>query len=305
MTCSCPKCNAQIEFDPTVIPAEGLFDRCAECHAHFIIRKDSFAKRALLKGDEISCTECGQHPGSSIYCQNCHAIYPDFLVIETTSATKKRLGKILAYFGILKSLKIGSAAKPSLDVYHDLPSTAKKTKDFKLFGKLAPSAIIIATILALSAGGYYWNQNNLATKYSQNYVRALLGIKIARDYAITITNRVANDMKVGGPSTLTTAEKKAATSAKTDVDTLIQRMGKAPVKFTDSDNAIKQLNESYTMLHATVTSPVGMSDTYSAAVKQMDDKFKASASTLKATLPEIISTQLAASTKKYKPLQDF
>jgi len=128
---------------------------------------------------------------------------------------------------------------------------------------------------------------------------------MARDLEITISNRVANDMKIGGLATLTAAEKKAATSAKTDVDTLIQRVGAVPEKFTDSDNAIKQLNDAYSMLHSTVTSPAGMSDTYSAAVKQMDDKFKASASTLKTRLPGKISTQLAASTKKYKQLQDF
>jgi len=306
MTCSCPKCKAPIEFDPAVIPAEGSFDQCSECHTHIIIRKDSFAKRALFKGDEISCTECGEHPGSSIYCQNCHAIYPDFLVIETTSATKKQLGKILSYFDILKSLKTGSSAKPSHENYSPTPSNTGKPRDIKPLGKLVQSAIAIATILILLAGGgYYWHQNKIATEYTQNYVKALLGIKIARDYELTISNRVANDMKIGGASTLTAAEKKAATSAKTDVDTLIQRIGTVPVKFTDSDNAIKQLNEAYSMLHATVSSPVGMSDTYSAAVKQMDDKFKASARTLKAALPEKISTQLAASTKKYKQLQDF
>jgi len=306
MICSCPKCNAQIEFDPTVILAEGLFDRCSECHTHFVIRKDSFAKRALFKGDEISCTECGEHPGSSIHCQNCHAIYPDFLVIEITSATKKQLGKILSYFDILKSLNIGSSAKPSLETYSDSPAKAGKPKDIKPLGKLLQSAIAIATILFLLAGGgYYWYQDKIATAYTQNYVRALLGLKIARDYELTVSNRVANDMKVGGLSTLTAAEKKATTSAKTDVDTLIQRIGEAPAQFTASYNAIKQLNETYTMLHATVTSPVGMSDTYAASVKQMDDKFKASARALKTTLPEKITVQLAASTKKHKQLQDF
>jgi len=157
----------------------------------------------------------------------------------------------------------------------------------------------------LAGGGYYWYQDKIATAYTQNYVRALLGIKIARDFELTVSNRVANDMRVGGLSTLTAAEKKATASALTDVDTLIQRIGEVPSQFTASDNAIKQLNETYKMLHATVSSPVGMADTYAASVKQMDDKFKASARTLKTTLPEKITAQLAASTKKYKQLQDF
>jgi hypothetical protein len=112
-------------------------------------------------------------------------------------------------------------------------------------------------------------------------------------------------MKVGGPATLTPGERKGTTSAKTDVDTLVQRIGKAPEKFKSSNDAIIKLNESYSILHSTVTSPSGMSDTYLAAVKQTDDNFKKSANALKAGLPEKIATQLAKSTKKYKPLQDF
>jgi len=306
MTDTCPKCNSQIELDPAVIPAEGLFKQCSECHVNFTIRKESFAKRAIHKGDEISCAECGEHPGSSICCQSCHAIYPDFMVIEISSAAKKQIGKILSFFNILKTIKIGGSVEPSTESYKLSPSKTGKGKGLKLLGKPVQLAAVIALILLLSAGGgYYWYQNNLATKYSENYVRALLGIKAARDLNIKISSRLVADMKTGGLPTLTAAEQKAATSAKTDVSTLIQRLGKTPDKFTASNNAIKNLNESFLMLHATVTSPAGMADTYSAAVKQMDDAFKKSSSTLKAGLPERISIQLSESTKKYKQLQDF
>lgn len=306
MTCSCPKCNAPIEFDSTATPAEGSFEQCSECNSHLIIRKESFATRALFKSSEISCTECGEQPGTSIYCQNCHAMYPDFLVIELTSATKKQLGKLLANINFLKNLKIGGTAEHSTESFTLPSSKSGKPKGTKVFGKTAQLVIVITTILfILTGGGYYWYQDKIASEYSQNYVRALLGIKIAKDFEITVSNRIANDMKVGGLSKLTAAEQKAVTSAKTDVDTLLQRMGAAPANFTDSSNAINELNKAYLALHSTVTSPVGMSDTYIASVKQMDDKFKASARTLKNGLPEKLSTQLAASTKRYKQLQDF
>ena len=103
MTCTCPKCNAEIELDPADIPAEGSFNKCSACNTNLEIRKESFAKRALYKSTEISCAECGSPPGTSIYCQNCHAIYPEILVIETSSAAKKQFGKILASFNLFKN----------------------------------------------------------------------------------------------------------------------------------------------------------------------------------------------------------
>ena len=306
MTCSCPKCNTQVEFDPAVIPAEGSFNKCSECSTNFVLRKESFARRALHKSDEISCAECGSHPGSSIYCQDCHAIYPDFLIIETSSAAKKQFGKLLASLNILKNLKIGGSAKPSLESYPASPSKPGKTKGIKLPGQPAQIAAVLAAILISSAiAGYYWYQDRIATAYSENYVRALFVIKSSRDYALKISSRLAADLKAGKSTTFTAEEQKSAAAGKTDVNMLMKRIGKVPAKFTASNDALTKLNESYSKLHSTVTSPAGLSDIYSAAVKKMDDDFIKSAGELKTGLPEIISAQLAESRKKYKPLQDF
>lgn len=306
MTCSCPKCNTQVEFDPAVIQAEGSFNKCPECHADFIIRKESFAKRALYKGNEISCIECGDRPGSSIFCQNCHAIYPDILVIEISSAAKKLLGKISVSLNVLKVLEIGGSAKPSLEKRTATTSSQGKTKGLRLPGQPAQLAAVLAAILIFSAiGGYYWYQDKIATAYSENYVRVIFAIKSARDFELKTSNRVATAMKSGAAAILTAEEQKSATAGKADADMLMKRIGKVPKKFTASNHALTTLYESYSKLHSTVTSPAGMADTYSAAVKQMDDEFKKSASALKAGLPEKISAQLATSTKKYKVLQDF
>jgi len=306
MTCSCPKCNTQVEFDPAVIQAEGSFSQCSQCSTNFIIRKESFARRALHKGDEISCAECGSHPGPSICCQQCHAIYPDFLVIEASSAAKKQLGKILATLHILKNLKIGGPAKPSLERYTASPSKPAKTKGLRLPGQPAQIAAVVAAILVFSAvAGYYWYQDRIATAYSENYVRALFVIKTSRDFEIKTSNRLAADMKAGAAATLTAAEKKSATAGKADVEMLMKRLGKVPAKFTASNDALKKLHESYSKLHSTVTSPAGMSDIYLSSVKKMDDDFMRTAGELKAGLPEKISDRLAESRKKYKQLQDF
>src|SRR5512136_611053 len=105
MTCTCPKCKAEIEL--AEIPPESSSHKCSACNANLEIRKESFAKRALYKSSEISCAECGNPPGTSIYCQSCHAIYPEILVIEASCGAKKQLGKIIASLNLLKKINVG------------------------------------------------------------------------------------------------------------------------------------------------------------------------------------------------------
>jgi hypothetical protein len=306
MTCSCPKCSAQIEFYPTDIPSEGSFNKCSECGINFLIRKESFAKRALHKSDEIFCAECGDHPGPSIYCQSCHAIYPDFLVIETSSAAKKRIGKLLASLTALKNLKLGGSAQPSFDSYTAAPARSGKAKGLNLPGQPAQLLIVLVAIICLIAGGgYHWYQDKQETKYTESYVRALLGIKTARDYDVTVCDRLAADMKKGASSSLTAAEQKSAGLGKTDVENLMKRINKVPDKFTASNDSLKKLYDTYSRLHTTVISPTGSADLYSGTVKSIDVDFRKSARELKAGLPERISTQVALSSKKHKTLQDL
>lgn len=306
MTCSCPKCNSQIEFDPTDIPSEGLYTKCLECSTNFVLHKESFARRALHKSDEIFCAECGNPPGSSIYCQKCHAIYPDFLVTETSSAAKKTIGKILASFNVLINLKIGGSAKPSIESYSTSPSRPGKTKGLNLPGQPAQLFVVFVVILLLSAGGgYYWYQDKQATKYTQNYVRALLGIKMARDLDIKISGRLSVAMKTGASSSFTANEQKSVASAKSDAVTLMERIDNVPAKFTASNDSLKKLYDTYSILHTTVISPTGSSDIYSGAVKKIDDDFRKIARELKSGLPERISTQVDKSSKNFKTLLEL
>jgi hypothetical protein len=306
MTCSCPKCNAQIEFDPTDISSDGLASKCAECGANFAIRKESFAKRALHKSDEISCAECGSNPGSSIYCQSCHAIYPDFLVIDTSSAAKRKMGKLLASLQRLKNLRLGGAAHPSLETYTTAPSAPGKGRGLPLIGAPAQLvAVLVVLIVVLVGGGYYWYQDKQETNYSLSFIRALVGVKIAKDFEIGISERLVAAMKSGASASLTPAEQKSATSAKKDVDTVMKRIDNVPKKFTTSNDSLKKLYDSYSNLHDTITSPAASADIYSGAVKKADDDFRKNTRELKAGLPERISTQLAETSKKYKALQDL
>src|SRR6185369_4395119 len=296
MTCSCPKCKAEIEFEPADIPSEGSFSKCSACSANFAIRKESFAQRALHKSDEISCAECGSHPGSAIYCQSCHAIYPDFLIIESTSSAKRGFGKILSSLKFLKAMQIGGSAKPSYESYDTAPARPRKALGIPLPGAPAQlAAVLITLILLASGGGYYWYQDQQAAKYTERYVRALLGVKLGRDFDIKISNRLSADMMKGVSATLTAAEQKSAAAAKKDVDNLLKDVDNVPEKFTASNDALKKLYDTFSLLHTTAISATGSADVYSGSVKKIDDDFRKSARELKAGLPERISVQLGES----------
>jgi len=305
MTCSCPKCNDQIALGPIDITAEGSSHKCSACGTNFVVQKESFALRALHKSDEIACAECGRQPGASIYCQNCHAIYPDFLVFDTSSATKRQLGRLSKALSSFNNLKFGGSAKPSIDSYNASPSKPVKSSSLQLSGKSAQVIIIMAIISLLGGGGYYWYQDKQATAFTANYVRAILGIKMARDLDLRISARIATDIKAGATAALTAAEQKSAASAKNDVDALIKRFDKVPGKFTVSNDSLHKLYAAYSELHTAVTVPLGSADIYTGTVKNIDADFRKSAQELKSGLPEKISSQLSVSSKKFKALQDF
>lgn len=305
MTGTCPKCNAALELDPSTVPPEGSFVNCAACHANLEVHRQSFAGRALFKSAEIACTECGKPPGMAIYCENCHAVYPDLLTITTASAAKKQWGKIAAALSRLTTRREKDAG-----IHYDpllgSQTPGKTQKSAKVVGKPIQLAIIaIVAVVALLAGGYYWYQDKIATTYAQNYVRAFSGVKSARDLDLKICKRVVDSMRSGAGSTLTPAESKSLASAKSDVDKLMSRLGEVPGKFKANNDALLSLNDSFGQLHAAVSAPSGMADTIAGTVTNLDNNFMKSARELKAGLPEKIADILAESTKKYKALQDI
>lgn len=306
MTCTCSKCNAEIAFDVATIPVDGSFTKCSACNSNLEIRKESFAKRALYKSTEISCAECGNPPGTSIYCENCHAVYPEILVIKTSSAAKKQIGKLLASLDILKNIKLKAPVKSHKESFSPSPLPGKG-KAAKRPGSNARMVVILVLVFLVAslAGGYFWHQDKIATEYSQNYVRTLLAIKTARDFEINVSNRIVTNMKTGMTATLTAAELKSVTSGMKTIDTLMQSLGKVPAKYSANHEAINKLSVSFGKLHASVTTTSGSSDIYAGSVKKLDDELMQNARDLKSGLPKKISETLAASSKKYKALQDF
>jgi len=307
MRCSCPKCSANISIDLPEVPTEGAYLHCPECSASVHVRRESFARRAMHNSTDISCAECGSGPGSSIYCQHCHAIYPDYLVAETSSATKKQLTKFLSRLHAVNRTSV-----PSPQGGHEKVARPQKVvagKGIKLPSKPIQLAAVLLILLAvIGGGGYLYNQHKMETTYTANFVRAILGLNSAKTLTANICAKLANDWRTKQTAPAprpSTAEQTSINRAKNDVDYLLKRLDKTPKKFAASNAALVKLYDSYAKLHALALSPAGSPDSFTNTVNKLDEEFRRNATELKAGLPESLSTGLNSAKAKYKQLQDF
>jgi hypothetical protein len=307
MRCLCPKCKESIELDLEEIPEDGTFTKCTECSAGFLLRKESFARRALHHGEEITCAECGNTLGPSIYCQSCHALYPDFYAAETSSAAKNKLGKLLGKLNISRKLSKHPSAAANESTSGGPAQQPKKIAGIRLPGQPAQlAATLLIILLFIGGGGYFWYQNSIETKYAEAYVRVLFSIKNAADFELKTCNRVANDWKTSmtpAAPKLTGQEQLIIKRAQTDIETLMKRMGDTPEKFKPSSDALAKHYESYTNLQNFASAPAGSMDSYTATLKRLEDDFNTNAKALKAALPEKVSLVITENKAKYKALQ--
>lgn len=306
MNCFCPKCSASITPDIRELPAEGAFLKCPECSAGFSLQRETFARRALRKGAQVSCAECGSQLGPTIYCPGCHAIYPDYLVTETSSAARKKLAKLL------RSLS-GSGKKKTAHVWlgHEQRggTATAATKGGRLPGK--PLQLVLALILLIAlagGGGFYYYQDRAEQEYAEKYVRALSGIKTAATHNIQLSTKLINDWRTTQtptPPSLTSQELKSLASGRSDLEAMLKRIEEPPEKFAPSREAIKKYHESYLKLNTLLTTPPSSLDSFADSAKKLEADFRKSGRELKAGLPPKIADRLNMSSEQNKTLKDI
>lgn len=306
MRCSCPKCKADITEDFPEIPAEGIFLACPHCSANFNLKKESFARRALHKENEISCAECGSAPGHSIYCQNCHAIYPDYLVTETSSAAKKQLGKLLR---MLNTLNRSSVHHHKGHAATQVPQKKIVIKGIKLPGQPVQLAATLIILVALIGGsGVFFYLNKIESEYTSSYVKALFVIKSAEDFNNKICDKISTDWKTkvsAAPPAPSAAEMTFLVRGLKDTETVMSKINKTPEKYLASKDSLMKLLEIYKKHQTLAVSPSGGPDIFNVSSKKLSDDFRKEAATLKAGLPEKLSDKLTEFKAKHKEMTDF
>jgi len=309
MRCSCPKCNAAVELDNREVPADGSFNKCPECGTGFLLRKESFARRALHRGENSSCTECGDQLGPATFCQNCHALYPDYYVTEISSAAKNQFGKLLSKLSAINKITATKGSRPSHQEYIPSPDAKPSTSATK--GRGQQSAFILTCLIllvALGAGGFFYYQNKKNTEYGEKYVRAIFVIKLAAEMNNKLSAKIVSDWKAAAtpqPPKLAAGEQTSLNSAKKDVDLVMQELPEAPEKFSASRDALGKYLEAYQKMQSLNTSPAGTADSFAEAATKLDSEFRKAGTAMKNGLPEKLAEAFAEGKKKYKPLNDM
>lgn len=306
MNCFCPKCSAGITPDIKELPAEGAFVKCQECGAGFNLQRETFARRALRKGAQVSCAECGSQLGPDIYCPGCHAIYPDYHVSETSSAATRKLAKLVAS---LKGSGKKKAAHVTIRNEERSSGGSAAGKRVRLPGKPLQVALILIVLLALvGGGGFYYYQDRTEKEYAEKYVRTLNGIKKAGDHAVKLSTKLVNDWRANQtptPPPLTPQEVKSLASGRSDLEILMKRIDEPPKNFVPSREAIKKYHESYLKLNSLLSTAPTSLDSFAASSKKVEDNFRKSGRELKTGLPPKIADRLNKSLEHYKNLKDL
>jgi hypothetical protein len=305
MKCLCPKCKTDIINESPEIPDEGIFLECPECKTTFNIKKESFTRRSLYKNSEISCSECSSEPGSTIYCQNCHAIYPDFLVTESSSAAKKQFGKI---FGLLKAFNRISVKKPNSIAASQAPQKQIAIKGIKLPGQLTLYLTLLILVLLIGGSGVYYYLDKIESAYVNDYIAALYVIKTAEDYNNKICEKISNDWKTtpsAATISLTAAEKTFLSRGVKDTELVVKNLSNPSKKYLASYDALTKLLEIYKKHQALTAIPTGTPESFGTSARNLSDEFRKHATVLKAALPKKLAEKLSASKAKLKELQNF
>lgn len=301
MKCSCPKCSTAINLDIQEIPTEGFFSKCPDCGVGYLLKQESFARRALRKVDTITCAECGGELGSENYCQSCHALYPDYYATEAISAAKNKLGKLFTKF------KGGKRSSETSAPTHYVPANASAASKAK--GQPLQLAVIGLVLLALlGSGGYFYYQHKMETEYCEKFVRVVSFIKSANDLNNKIISNVSTDWRARQtPSapTLSPKDKGSLSRAKADVDLVMKELTKTPEKYAANQASLGSYYDTYIKMHSLTSAPTGSLDSFTEATKKLDDEFHKTGSALKSGLSGKLAEAFTEGKEKYRELSDM
>jgi hypothetical protein len=269
------------------------------------------------------CASCGGQLGSALNCPACGTLYPDFFVAADPALLKRKARalkqeKLLGVFkGIeftlpdFKSGRSGKSGKPHFNV-----STVSKSSAFRMSGssqhitKLIVGAVAIILILA---GGYlFYAQKKAEKQYVNSYFKALYAIKTGADYSRKVSTRISSDWKAAQDSGRSfsqfpsTEELNGLSKIKTKVDSMVNNdLANPPKKIIASRDAMLKLNEQYSTLNSLASAPPNSYTEFNTAVGKASASFDEAAKTLRSSLSGAMISELAATKKKYKNLNEF
>lgn len=321
LTCSCPKCAAEILLDLPETDQQVTDTTCPACNAAVSIIRESCANRAQRRSREISCVKCGTPLDHSTHCSSCGLQFPDYFVASTPQDVRnKARKKQLASFK--QSIK-----KFNPSFYFDF---ARKTTeqqrrpqrpDIKLAQAQLPSQTFInprvlrllVALLILSAliggGSYAYNLHQHQQKFADTYFKAIYGINTGNDYSLKACARMVAEWKSSGTGSyiprLNEKEESKVNKIQFEVDKLIQQIGTPPAKFALAHQKLLQLRGAYQKSQDLANSPPRSLQALTASAEQAGSNFNTVAQELKSSLPEPLKDDFEKAKLKYRGLKEL
>lgn len=305
MTCSCPKCHAQIEVDLTNIPEKGTFNPCTECKGRFWISRESYARMALKNDGDTYCDKCGKVLDHKIVCTSCGVMYPDFFLVQASRPPRRQVEK-LDLFSLSFTLRPATSTTSA----YTYTSSAKEHHIKAPRPRPILKIVGIAALLILLTFGisYLYNIKKSEQQYAKNYMRALYTIKSGTDLSLNICTKTSSDWKISGQISAPRIQGEDAdrlNKVKEMTDRFMLTLDKPPNKFIVSKEKIAKLYDVYSKTTVLAMAPSGSLAGFINSADKSRSDFNVAAQELKKSLPRELSSEFQIAKVKYKNLQEI
>jgi hypothetical protein len=306
MTCSCPKCHAQIEVNLSNIPESGTFKTCPECKSRFWVNKESYARMALIKEGKLYCDKCGKELDHIIVCSACGVMYPDYYLVQASKPPRRQIEKPELF-------SLSFTLKPATPTYaHTYTYTEAKKSGGKSSGILLKRVGVLAIVALLIAGGaYLYHIRQVEKLYAKNYMRALYTIKTGTDLSLNTCAKISAEWKTrmdAGQSAaprISGEDESRLIKVKAATDNFMLKLNETPKKFTTSKEKLDKLYGEYTKVNALAIAPSGSLSGFTDSASKSGSEFDVAVKDLKASLPTALSEELQIAKVKYRGLKDI
>ena len=302
MTCSCPKCHANIEVDLSRISEKGTFSSCPECKGRFWINGESYARMALKKDGKTYCDKCGKELDHKIVCSSCGVMYPDYYLVQASRPPRRQVEK-QDLFSLSFTLK---PAKPSYTYTYTSAKESHIRRPPRPFLKTAGMAALVI-LLAVGIGSFYHKKKS-EQQYAINYMRALYTIKSGTDLSLNICTKISNDWKMTGQISaprIRGEDETRLTTVKETTDRFMQTLNNPPKKFVVSKEKLAKLYDVYSKTNALAVAPSGSLAGFASSANKSQNDFSVAVQELKRSLPPELSAEFQIAKVKYKGLKDI
>jgi uncharacterized protein YbaR (Trm112 family) len=304
MTCSCPKCHAQIDVDLSRIPENGAFTPCPECKGRFWVNRESYARIALKKEGKTYCDKCGKELDHVIVCRACGVMCPDYYLVQASRPPRRQVEKPDLF-------SMSFTLKPATQTYAYTYTGAKKPAERAPKGNLKRVGLLVLVALLVVGGGYLYHINKAEQEYAKNFMRVLFTIKSGTDFSLDTCAKISADWKSGmdtgqkyAPHISPEAETRL-NKVKDTTDSFMQKLNKPPKKFVNARAKLADLYGAYTKVYALALAPPGSFSGFTDSANRSEAEFKTAVKELKASLPPELSAELKIAKTKYKALKDI